>query len=84
VGLEELVDVLLSEEKFSAKPDMWEFVIFEKFKEGRPTDLEILQEFGLRQQVLFHDRLIISALKEFSTTLLTNPLERFIMNIYVL
>jgi len=49
VGLEELVDVFLSEEKLSAKPDMREFVIFKKFKKGRPTDLKILQEFGLRQ-----------------------------------
>ena len=49
MGFEELVDVLLSEKKLSAKPDMWEFVLLEKLKEGRPTDLEILQEFGLRQ-----------------------------------
>jgi hypothetical protein len=81
MGFEELVDVLLSEEKLSAKPNMRQFVLLEKLKEGRPTDLEILQEFGLRQYVLFHDRLIISTMKEFSTTLLTNNALRFIMNI---
>jgi hypothetical protein len=49
MGFEELVDVLLSEEKLSAKPNMRQFVLLEKLKEGRPTDLKILQKLGLRQ-----------------------------------
>jgi len=49
MGFEELVDVLLSEEKLSAKPNMRQFVLLEKLKEGRPADMKILQEVRLRQ-----------------------------------